>query len=284
MAILGAHMSIAGGHHRAVFAAQAAGCDCVQIFTKNNNQWRANELTDGRAAQFEEALGATGVSHPLAHASYLINLATPDAGLWRKSIDALVVELQRAERLGLLGVVLHPGAYTTSSEQAGLARIAAALDETHRQAPGIAVRVLLENTAGQGTNLGFRFEQLAAIIDAVAEPDRLAICFDTCHAFAAGYDMTSEKAYKATMRELNRTVGVALVAAFHLNDSQRPLGGRVDRHAHIGRGEMGTEPFRLLLADRRFRKRPMYLETPKGTENGEDFDRLNLSVLRGLAR
>lgn len=280
---LGAHMSIAGGCHKAVEAAHAVGCDCVQLFTKNNNQWAAKPLTDKDASAFQAALAERGISHPISHNSYLINLASPDDELWKKSIDAMVVELLRAEQLGIPFVVAHPGAFTTSSEEAGLKRVAAGLDEVHRQAPGVAAQVLLETTAGQGSNLGWRFEHLAEIVAGAADPDRLGVCFDTCHVFAAGYPMGSPKDYKATMKALDQTVGVALVRAFHLNDSVKPLGSRVDRHAAIGEGEMGPEPFRLLLGDRRFLKTPMYLETPKGDRDGEDLDVVNLRTLRRLA-
>jgi deoxyribonuclease-4 len=284
MAILGAHMSIAGGYYKAVEAAERVGCNCVQLFTKNNNQWRAKELSDEDAERFQAALGELEIAHPIAHDSYLINLASPDRVLWKKSVDAFVVELLRAERLGIPYVVAHPGAYTTSSEAAGIKAIARALDEIHRQTRGIAAQCLLETTAGQGSCLGWRFEQLAAIIDAAKDPERLGVCFDTCHVFAAGYAMGTEKEYRATMRALDKTVGLKLVRAFHLNDSLKPFGSRVDRHAHIGRGEMGEEPFRFLLNDRRFRKVPMYLETPKGEEKGKDLDAINLRTLRRLMR
>jgi deoxyribonuclease-4 len=282
MAILGAHMSIAGGYYKAVEAADRAGCDCVQLFTKNNNQWRAKELTDEDVARFRAALDELAIAHPIAHDSYLINLASPDKSLWKKSVDAFVIELRRAERLGIPYVVAHPGAYTTSSEAAGIAAIARALDEVHRQTRGIRAQCLLETTAGQGSNLGWRFEHLAAIVDAVKDSERLGVCFDTCHVFAAGYAMGTEQEYRATIRSLDKTVGLKLVRAFHLNDSLKPLGSRVDRHAHIGRGEMGKEPFRFLLNDRRFRKVPMYLETPKGEERGKDLDAINLRTLRRL--
>lgn len=282
MAILGAHMSIAGGYYKAVEAARRVGCDCVQLFTKNNNQWRAKELTDDDVARFQAALAETGITHPIAHDSYLINLASPDRALWKKSVEAFVVEMRRAERLGIPFVVTHPGAFTTSSEAAGIASVARALDEVHRQTRGMRARCLLETTAGQGSCLGWRFEQLAAMLDGVRDPDRLGVCFDTCHVFAAGHAMGTEKEYKATMRALNKTVGVKQVRAFHLNDSVKPLGSRVDRHAHIGRGQMGKAPFRFLLGDRRFRKVPMYLETPKGEEKGKDLDEINLRTLRGL--
>ncbi len=282
MAILGAHESIAGGYYKAVEIARRVGCDCVQVFTKNNNQWRAKELTDEDVARFQAALKELKISHPLAHDSYLINLASPDKVLWKKSVDAFVVELMRADRLGIPYVVTHPGAYTTSSEQAGIAAVVRALDEVHRQTRGIKSQCLLECTAGQGSCLGRTFEQLAAMIDGVKNPDRLGVCIDTCHLFAAGYPLGTEKEYKATMRSLDTTVGLKLVRAFHLNDSAKPLGSRVDRHAHIGRGLMGKEPFRFLLNDRRFKKIPMYLETPKGMEKGKDLDTINLRVLRGL--
>jgi deoxyribonuclease-4 len=285
MPILGAHQSIAGGYYRAAEIARQCGCDCVQVFTKNNNQWRAKELTDDDAIRFQTALREAKVLHPLSHDSYLINLAAPDEALWRRSLEAFIIELQRAERLGIPYVVTHPGSYTSSSEQAGLKRIIEALDETHRQTRGLQVRTLLENTAGQGTNLGWRFEHLAEVIGGVKDPDRLGVCIDTCHVFAAGYPMATPKQYKATFRELDRIVGLKLIKAFHLNDSKRELGSRVDRHEHIGRGQLGLEPFRFLLNDARFKKIPMYLETPKevdGENRGLELDAMNLATLRGL--
>ena len=280
MPILGAHMSMAGGYYKAVEIARECGCDCVQLFTKNNNQWRAKEITEADVERFASSLDELKISHPLSHSSYLINLASPESELWKKSIDAMVVELQRAGLLGIPYVVMHPGSFTTSSESKGLKRIARAIDTIHRQTAD--ANILLENTAGQGSNLGWQFEHLAAIVDAVKDPDRLGICFDTCHAFAAGYAMGTEKEYKATMRALNKSAGVKLIKAFHLNDSKREFGSRVDRHEHIGRGHLGVEPFRHLLNDRRFRKVPMYLETPKGQEDGEELDVINLRTLRSL--
>ena len=282
MAILGAHMSMAGGYYKAVEIAHRAGCDCVQLFTKNNNQWRAKEITPEDVSRFRNALGELGISHPIAHDSYLINLASPDKALWRKSVDAFIVELCRAEQLGIPFVVAHPGAYTTSSEAMGLRAIIRALNEVHRQVKEISSKCLLETTAGQGTNLGWRFEHLATILDGVKDPERVGVCFDTCHVFAAGYSMETEKQYKATMREFNKVVGVNQIKAFHFNDSKTEFGSRVDRHAGIGRGCMGKEPFRFLLNDRRFRKVPMYLETPKGEENGKELDVINLQTLRRL--
>ncbi len=281
--LLGAHMSMAGGYYKAVEAAHAVGCDCVQLFTKNNNQWKGKELTDVDAERFQASLAELGIAHPISHDSYLINLGSPKEELWKKSIDALVIELQRAEKLGIPYVVAHPGAFTTSSEEAGIAKIAQGLDEVHSQTPDIKARILLETTAGQGSNLGWRFEHLGDIISGVRDPDRLGVCFDTCHVFAAGYAMETKKEYLATMRQLDKAVGCDCVKAFHLNDSLKPLGSRVDRHAAIGEGELGLEPFRHLLADRRFNKVPMYLETPKGTNDaGEILDVVNLRTLRNL--
>ena len=284
MAILGAHMSIAGGLYKAVERAHAAGCQCVQLFTKNNNQWKAKPIPPEDADRFIQALAEKDISHPIAHNSYLINLASPDRELWHKSIDAMVEELHRADQLNIPYVVSHPGAYTSSDEKTGLQRIARALDAIHEQTEQFKARCLLETTAGQGTTLGWRFEQLAAIFDMVADADRLGICFDTSHVFAAGYAFTTAGEYRAMMQEFDATIGLARLKAFHFNDSLRPLGSRVDRHAHIGQGEMGTEPFRRLLNDRRLSGVPIYLETPKEHRDGRDMDQVNLSVLRELIK
>jgi deoxyribonuclease-4 len=250
--------------------------------TENSSQWRAREITGTEAEQFRSALDQHGIVHPIAHDSYLINLASPDKALWMKSIDALVAELQRADMLGIAFVVTHPGAYTSTTEARGLRRIIQALNEIHRQASGIGTKCLLETTAGQGTSLGWRFEHLATILDGVKKPDTLGVCFDTCHVFAAGYPMETARQYRDTMNDFDKTIGVGRIRAFHLNDSARELGSRIDRHAHIGRGKMALQPFRRLLGDTRFKRVPMYLETPKGEEDGVDLDVINLTVLRGL--
>lgn len=284
MVILGAHQSIAGGYYKAVELAHQLKCDCVQLFTKNNNQWRAKELTDDDVQRFQQRLRELKVSHPLAHDSYLINLASPDAALWKKSVDSFIMEVFRADRLGIPYLVTHPGAYTTSSEEAGIAAVIRALDETHRQTRGVKTKILLETTAGQGSCIGCTFEHLAEMIEGVQDPDRLGVCVDTCHIFAAGYPIGTEKDYRATMRALDKTVGIKRVRAIHVNDSLKPFGSRVDRHAHIGRGMIGKEAFRLLVNDPRFRKVPMYLETPKGEENGKNLDAINLRTLRSLVK
>jgi len=282
MAILGAHQSIEGGFYCAVERAHEYGCDCVQLFTKNTNQWAAREITADEAGWFQDALTRFGITHPIAHDSYLINLASPEKGLWKRSVDAFVAELRRAEVLGIPYVVTHPGAYTTGSEEGGLKLIVRALDEINARSPRDSAQCLLETTAGQGTNLGWRFEQIARILGGVKEPDRLGVCFDTCHVFAAGYSLGTKEEYAAAMDEFDRLIGLDRIKAFHLNDSRRECGSRVDRHEHIGRGAMGIEPFRLLLADPRFQGTPMYLETPKGMEDGEEWDVRNLRTLRGL--
>jgi deoxyribonuclease-4 len=282
MPLFGAHMSAAGGCHNALLAAQAAGCDCVQLFTRAPNQWAGRELSDEEISLFRRTLRQTRLRFPTAHDCYLTNLASPDEALYRRSLDTFLVELQRAERLGLSYLVMHPGAHMDSGEEVGLERVAAALDEIHARTPGCEVRVLLETTAGQGTTLGYRFEHLAGILSRVAEPDRLGVCFDTCHVFAAGYALAPDAEYRATMRAFDRTVGLAKLRLFHVNDSLKPQGSRRDRHAHIGRGEMGLEPFRLLVNDRRFRNRPMVLETPKEEGEESDMDAVNLATLRGL--
>src|SRR5438132_5005359 len=200
MPLLGAHLSIAGGYHRALLAAQSFACEAVQLFTKNSNQWRARELIEQEVSTFQETLRKTGVRILLAHDSYLINMASPDETLYRRSVEAFVIEMQRAERLGLTYLVTHPGAHVGSGEEAGLERFAGALDEVHRRCAKYRVRILLETTAGQGSCLGYRFEHLARILALVAEPERLGICLDTCHVFAAGYHLAPKAAYQATMR------------------------------------------------------------------------------------
>ncbi|HWB10829.1 MAG TPA: deoxyribonuclease IV [Pirellulales bacterium] len=308
MPILGAHLSIAKGFHKAVERAAALGMETLQVFTqspsrwavkpampagkaslrlgksltKNNNQGRAKPILEAEAARFRSTLTELSVAHPIAHNSYLINLASPDETLWRRSIEAMVVELRRAEQLGLTYVVTHPGASVESGEERGLKRVVAALDEIHAQTPGVDAQILLETTAGQGSCLGHRFEHLATILDQVESPERLGVCVDTCHVFAAGYPLGTPSQYRATMKKLATTVGLEKVRAFHLNDSKRELNSRVDRHEHIGKGRLGLEPFRHLLNDPRFQHVPMYLETPKGTLEGEDLDAINLRTLRGL--
>jgi deoxyribonuclease-4 len=282
MPFFGAHMSIAGGCHNALLQAQALGCDSVQLFTHAPSQWSVREFSDEEIRLFRRTLRQTQLRHPTAHDCYLTNLASPDEALYRRSLETFLAELQRVESLGLRYLVMHPGAHLDSGEETGLARVAAALDEIHDRMPACKARVLLETTAGQGSTLGHRFEHLARILSLVSQPDRLGVCFDTCHVFAAGYALAPTAEYKKTMRAFDRLIGLRRLRVFHVNDSLKPQGSRVDRHAHIGRGEMGLEPFRLLVNDRRFRNRPMILETPKETGDESDMDAVNLATLRGL--
>jgi len=284
MPLFGAHMSIAGGLYQAILIAQKHRCQAVQLFTKSCQQWKARELTAEEISTFRRTFRKSGVRLAMAHDCYLINLASPQKELYRQSVEAFIVEYERAEQLGLRYLVTHPGSHIDSGEEAGLSRVAKALDEVHGRCPRYRVQVLLEVTAGQGSNLGHRFEHLAKILSLVKEPNRLGVCLDTCHVFAAGYALSPRQEYQATMQAFDRTIGLKRLLAFHLNDSQKPLDSRVDRHAHIGRGCLGLEPFRLLVNDPRFRRHPMVLETPKEETPEGDMDVVNLKVLRSLLR
>lgn len=277
-------MSIAGGYYKAIVAARSAGCDCVQIFTKNNNQWRAKAITDDDVSKFREAMIKQQITHPLSHASYLINLASPKEDLREKSIDAMAIELERANLLGIPFVVFHPGSFTTSSEEEGLDAIVQSLDTILDRTETLDAIPLLENTAGQGSNLGWKFEHLAYILANLIQPERVGVCIDTCHTFAAGHPLGTPKDYEATINAMDQAFGLNKIKAIHLNDSKKEFGSRKDRHEHIGEGEMGVEPFRLLLNDKRFAKIPMYLETEKGTRDGQDMDKMNLETLRSLVK
>jgi deoxyribonuclease-4 len=278
--LLGAHQSIAGGVENALARGKEVGCDTIQIFVKTPNRWVSKPLAEENVHAFREAVAETGIWPVFAHSLYLINLATPDDALWQKSLDALVDDLERCERLGLPGLVIHPGSHMGSGEETGIARIAAALDAAHARLPGYGVQVWLEVTAGQGDHLGYTFDQLRAMIDAVKEPERLGVCFDTAHAFAAGYELRTRDGFEATWRAFDEMLGLDRLKAIHLNDSKKELGSRVDRHEHIGKGLLGLEPFRFLLNDPRFRGIPMTLETEKSKDLAEDKE--NLAVLRSL--
>jgi deoxyribonuclease-4 len=278
----GAHMSIAGGYENAVRAAQAVGFRSVQIFTKNNNQWKAPPLRPEQVEAFVTARQEMGIADTVAHTSYLINLASPDDVLWNRSIDAMVVEVERCGELGIPDLVVHPGAHMGAGEEAGFRRVALALDEIHGRTKGSHVVIDLETTAGQGSSIGHRFEHLQAILSLVNLPERLGICVDTCHIFAAGYSFDQPERYDGMIKQLHGAVGRDRVRVWHLNDSCRECGSRVDRHAAIGAGKMGLEPFRHLVNDPRFVNLPMILETPKGTEDGEDLDVRNLRTLREI--
>lgn len=279
---LGAHTSIAGGVRNAILEAVRLGGTTVQLFTKNANQWAAKPIDPVEAAEFRKLLRKTRLKFPTAHDSYLINLASPDQQLWRKSVEGFIDELIRAEALGLKYLVTHPGAHVGCGEEAGIAYVARAIDETHSRCPDFRVKILIELTAGQGTNLGWRFEHLAEIIGRVRDRKRLGVCFDTCHVFAAGYPLSPNDVYESTMREFDRVIGLKRLKLFHLNDSKKPLGSRVDRHEHIGLGCLGLAPFRFIINDPRFQRTPMILETPKHLDDGTEMDPVNLATLRSL--
>lgn len=282
MPLLGAHLSIAGGLHKAIDAAVVLDMDTVQIFTHSPSQWASQPLTDEHVSAWKAAMKASRLKIPTAHDSYLINLAAPDEKLFRRSVDAFADELTRADRLGLSYLVMHPGAHVGSGEEAGLARVVAGLDEVHQRVPAAKTKVLVEITAGQGTCLGWKFEHIATILDAVELPGRLGVCFDTCHAFAAGYDLRTDAGYDAVFAEFDTVIGLKQIKLFHLNDSAKPFASRVDRHAGIGIGQIGEVPFRRLVNDPRFRKLPMILETPKEAADGTPMDPVNLGKLRAF--
>lgn len=280
--LLGAHMSIAGGLHLALTRGRDVGCSVVQIFLKNQRQWTARPYTDSEVREFRAAWKATGVRVVFAHANYLINLATPVAAEWRRAVDVFHDELERAEALGLPFVVIHPGSHRAAGLDEGIRRVARAIDVLHDRMRGERVRIVLENTAGGGATIGRSFEELAAVVGAVREPDRVGVCLDTCHLFAAGYDLRTPDGYETTIGRCRRLLGLRRVRAFHLNDAKQPLGSGLDRHEKIGRGHLGVEPFRRLMNDRRFARVPMALETPKDPEPRAD--REALALLRRLRR
>ena len=279
---LGAHMSVAGGLPLAMERAARLECTAAQIFVKNASQWRWREVGDEEAAAFREAHAAGPVGPLVAHASYLINLCTTDPALLEKSREALVDELERCARLGVQGLVLHPGAHLGAGEEAGIDCVAASIDAAMAKLPGGPTRLLLENTAGQGSCLGYRLEHLEAIRERVAEPDRVGICLDTCHAFAAGYALHEPAGYDEMMAEIEERIGLDALGCLHVNDSLRPFNSRRDRHAHIGEGEIGLDAFARLLQDPRLAATPMIIET----ETGDDLEghRRDLETLRGLVR
>jgi deoxyribonuclease-4 len=277
---LGAHMSISGGLHLAVDRAVAAGCNVLQIFTRNSNQWKGKPVSESDAALFRSKFAASGLREVVSHDIYLINLASPPGEMRDKSLAAFRDELETCARLGINKVVMHPGSHLTDSPQAGLARVVEAFDLLLAEVPQFEGKVLVETTAGQGSNLGRTFEELGTIIHGSRFPEKFAVCFDTCHTFAAGYDTSTEEGYRDTMEQFDRIIGLDRLQCFHFNDSKKGLGSRVDRHEHIGQGALGLNPFRFILNDPRFATVPKILETPKGDNN--EMDAVNLAVLRGL--
>jgi deoxyribonuclease-4 len=286
---IGAHMSVAGGVSKAVERAVVHGCEALQIFTKNANQWRGKPLDPSEVRLFRRRVDESGITPVVSHASYLINLATTSPALRDQSMAAFTDELDRAASLGLLGVVIHPGTCTAGTEEDALRLIADAIRHIFRAKPRRSTMVLLEHTAGQGRTLGHRFEHLAAILDHLDGSPRVGVCLDTCHLVASGYDIVTENGYQETFSAFERLVGLDRLRAFHGNDSKRPCGSRVDRHEHIGEGCLGLEPFRRILTDQRFAGLPMLIETAKsrgcerpGAIVADPLDMKNLETLRKL--
>ena len=279
---LGAHMSIAGGVFNAFAAGEEFGCDTIQIFVKSSNQWKAKPLSDEEIEKYRAEQKRTEITPVVAHDSYLINLGSPDAALLQKSRDAYLIEMERCEKLKIPYLVTHPGSHMNAGEEAGIAKIAESINWLFERTEDYKVKITLETTAGQGTNLGHKFEQIAAMIEKSRQPDRLAVCFDTCHAFAAGYDIASRGGYDRTWADFDRIIGLKKLAVIHLNDSKKGQGSRVDRHAHIGEGELGRKPFEFIMQDERFARIPKILETPKGDDGR--MDDVNLGLLRKLAK
>jgi deoxyribonuclease-4 len=284
MPLFGAHLSVAGGYYKAAEAAQALGCETVQIFSKAPSQWRGKEITDDEAGRFREAVSAAKLTHVTVHDSYLINLAAPANSLWQKSVAAMTDEIRRADQLGATYLVAHPGAMLDAPEEEAIGRIVIAVKKVFDDTPDAKVMLLLETTAGMGSTLGHRFEQLAAMLDGVRDSRRLGVCLDTCHIFAAGYPIADLKDYQATFDQFDRVIGIDRLKAFHVNDSVKGLGSRVDRHAGLGLGMIGESAFRHLVNDPRFRDHPMFLETPKLASDKTEMDPITLAKLRGYLK
>ncbi len=279
----GAHMSVAGGLENGFAEAKRVGCDCLQIFVKNQKQWNAKPLTDDVIKRYKNAEAECGIEPVVAHSSYLINLGSPKSEQFEKSVNALVDELGRCEALGVSGLVLHPGAHMGEGVDAGIKRISRGIDQAHKRTRGFATRILLESTAGQGTAIGHQISELGAILESINAPDRVGICLDTCHLFAAGYDLRDEGEYDKMVGELKKHVGLKRIECIHTNDSKGDCGSHLDRHEHIGKGKIGLKGFRNLLNDSRLAQAMRILETPKGTDGrNADYDKVNLGKLRRL--
>ena len=279
---IGAHMSIAGSLHLAFERMLTVGGECLQIFVKASTQWAARELTEEEIILFRKTQKQSGIRPVVAHASYLLNLASPDEALWKKSIKTLVLEITRCALLNIGHIIFHPGSHRGSGEKTGIQRIASALNLVLEQTTPLDVKILLETTSGAGDQMGYRLEHLRDILGLSQTPGRLGICVDTSHIFAAGYDLGSPEGYDNFFRSLIQLIGLKKLMALHLNDSKSPLGSRVDRHAHIGHGHLGLKPFQWLMEDKKLRTLPMILETPKGKKGGEDWDAVTINLLKKM--
>jgi deoxyribonuclease IV len=280
--LLGAHMSISGGVHTAVDRATSIGCTALQVFTKNNNQWYAKPLDDNDIQSYKRKISAASIAPVVAHDSYLINLCAINSDTLKKSRAAFIDELTRCEKFGIQLLNFHPGAHGGAGEEEGIKKIIESLNLAHAATQGFKVLSVVEATAGQGTAVGYTFRHLEKIINGVDNPERMAICIDTCHIFAAGYNIATEEGYVRTFREFEDIVGLQHIVAFHVNDSKKGLGSRVDRHEHIGKGMIGSKGFGFLMNDERFVSVPKILETPKSEDLHEDVE--NMKTLKKLIR
>jgi len=281
--LLGAHVSIAGGIEKALLRGKQLGCNTIQIFTKNAHQWKGKSFRQAEIDLYKDIEERTGITPVIAHNSYLINLATIGAELYRKSIHAMVHELERCEMLGVRYLVVHPGFHQGSGEERGIEKIVHALNEIHKETKGFTVAIALEMTAGQGTSLGYRLEQIAQIMNRVEEGSRLTFCLDTCHSFAAGYELRSEADYNRFLEDIDETISLKKLKVIHLNDSKGDCGSRIDRHEDIGKGMIGEDPFRWIMNDKRLKGVPKIIETP-GLVKIKDYckDEQNLELLRSI--
>lgn len=280
MPLLGAHVSISGGIYKAPQRGKDIGCDAIQIFSKNQMQWTAKPLTTQEAEKFKKELVVNDIKDTVIHTSYLINIGSPDKEKLEKSRNALIDEFERARLLGIPYIVLHPGSHMGKGEELGLDIVAESINYIFDIIKGNNTMLLLETTAGQGSNLGYKFEQIAYLIEKTKDKDRIGVCFDTCHIFAAGYDIRTKEAYEKTIREFDKIIGIPNLKAIHLNDSKNDIGTRKDRHEHIGKGYIGLSAFEFIVNDERFANIPMILETP----GGEKYYRENLEILRSLIK
>jgi len=280
--LLGAHMSISGGVYTAVERAMSIGCTALQVFTKNNNQWNAKPLTEDDIENYKRKIAEATITPVMAHDSYLINMCARNPEILEKSRSAFVDELIRCEQLGIQLLNFHPGAHGGAGEEEGIKKIIESLNIAHERTKGFNVLSIVETSAGQGTAVGYKFEHLEKIINGVDKPNRMAACIDTCHIFAAGYDIRTEEEYAKTMNEFESIVGLSRLAAFHCNDSKKGLGSHTDRHEHIGKGMIGVKGFSYLINDTRLSGIPKILETPKSKDLHEDVE--NMKVLKGLVK
>lgn len=277
--LIGAHMSIAGGVSNAFDHAEKVDCATLQIFTKSSNQWKSKPYSEDEIERFHRRQKETGIYPVIAHTAYLINIASPKEAIYKKSITALINEIERCHLLRIEDLVLHPGSYLDTTEEQGIRKIIDTLNQIISSTHETSVRISLETTAGQGTNLGYKFEQIAEMISGIENKDRVSVCIDTCHIFAAGYDIRDRESYLKTMKEFDDTIGLKYLKAIHMNDSKMEFAKKRDRHAHLGQGTIGADAFRFIMQDDRLIDVPKLLETPK-EEDGKSMDEVNLNLLR----